>query len=404
MLREEERMDIKQLHREGHSIKSICRQTGYSKNTVRKVIRGGYKTKADRKTKSSKLDEFKPFLIAKFKEGRPVPRLIDDLKKMGYQGSTSQVYRYLKPHKEEVNSASKLTVRFETAPGEQAQMDWGHCGEVLHPGGKKQKLYMFACVLSYSRMSYVELTTDMKMPTLLACHQRAFEYFGGIPEKILYDNMKQVRISPGKLNPQFLDFATYYGFSVKTCRPYRARTKGKVERTIRYFKENFLPGRQFSSLEDGNAQARHWMDYVANCRIHGTTGKKPFDLLASERLEGYSQITPYRMPEKANRRADHEGFVRFQGNRYSVPVKAAGKQVEVEHWAGNVIIRLHSMIVAEHAKPLGKGKTVAKEEHVKAMWSLTTYGNQKRPPNHRTWIWDQSVETRELSAYEAVNT
>ena len=120
--------------------------------------------------------------------------------------------------------------------------------------------------------------------------------------------MKTVRLSPSQLNPAFVDFAEYYGFCIKTCRPYRARTKGKVERLIDYFKVNFLPEREFSSMQDANAQSGHWMEYEANCRIHGTTGKRPNDLLAQEKLINHRQILPYMVSSKERRKADFEGL------------------------------------------------------------------------------------------------
>ncbi len=401
MLRKEIRMDIKQLHREGHSIKELVRMTGYSRNTIRKILRNGYDDSESRSKRKSKLDEFKGYIETKFKEGRPVPRILQDIKRMGYSGEKSQVYRFLQPFRKEIKRREKLTVRYETAPGEQAQVDWGHCGHIINSAGDKKKLYVFAYVLSYSRASYVEFTTSMNFQTLINCHKNAFDYFGGVTEKILYDNMKTVRLSPSQLNPAFVDFADYYGFCIKTCRPYRARTKGKVERLIDYFKVNFLPERVFSSMQDANSQAGHWMEYVANCRVHGTTGKRPNDLLAQEKLISHRQIIPYMNFGKERRKADFEGFISYKGNRYSVPVEAAGKTVEVEHIGQTIKIHLGDMAVAEHKQPEGKGCTVAAKEHISEMWKLTLQAS-KNPDREQTPVFkfDSEVQTRELSCYE----
>lgn len=401
MLNKEIRMDIKQLHREGHSIKEIARMTGYSRNTIRKILRNGYDDSEARQKRKSKLDDYKGYIESKFKEGRPVGRILKDIKQMGYTGEKTQVYRFLQPFRREVKRREKLTVRYETAPGEQAQVDWGHCGHIIDLDGKKKKLYVFAYVLSYSRACYVEFTTSMNLDTLISCHKNAFDYFGGVTEKILYDNMKTVRLSPSQLNPAFVDFADYYGFCIKTCRPYRARTKGKVERLIDYFKVNFLPERVFSSMQDANAQSGHWMEYEANCRVHGTTGKRPNDLLGQEKLINHRQILPYIVSCKERRKADFEGFISYKGNRYSVPAEAAGKTVGVEHIGESIKIHLADMVVAEHKQPEGKGCTVAAKEHISEMWKLTLQAS-KAPEKTQTPVFkmETDVQARELSCYE----
>lgn len=397
---EEEKLDIRQMHREGHSIKAIHRTTRRSINTIRRIVRGQY-VRSKRKEKKSILDPFKEFIEEKFKLGRPVPRIMGDLRKMGYEGSKSQLYRFLKPLRIERRTIDKRTVRFETAPGEQAQMDWGHFGQFIDLDGKKRNLYLFACLLGYSRACYMEFTTQMQVPVLIACHIKAFDYFGGVPEKILYDNMRQVRKGPSQLNPAFVDFANYYGFHIQTCRPYRARTKGKVERLIRYFRDNFGGDRTFSSLEDANAQARHWMEYEANCRIHGTTGKRPIDLLSQEGLQDHRHMAPYRPVEKVRRKSDLEGFVRFQGNRYSVPPHAAGKTVEVEHLGATIRIYCEDLILTEHQQPEGKGKTAVHADHQAEMWRLTLA--RSAPPSKSTLhVFDAGVAVRDLEIYDAV--
>ncbi len=124
----------------------------------------------------------------------------------------------------------------------------------------------------------------MHLKSLVRCHQQAFDYCGGWPRSILYDNMKQVRLDAKSWNPHFMDFADHYGIVAKTHRPYRPRTKGKVERMVRYVKDNLLNGRSFADLEDLNAQALIWLEQTANRRVHQTTGQRPRDLLQREQL------------------------------------------------------------------------------------------------------------------------
>ena len=152
-----------------------------------------------------------------------------------------------------------------------------------------KKLYCFLMVLGFSRMRYIEFVTDMTTGTLIRCHQNAFRYFGGYPEEILYDNMKQVVVKrllkqeDSELNQQFEDFAGFYGFKPVLCRPYRGQTKGKVERTVQYVRKDFMVGIRYSSLNDLNGQAISWCNKV-NGKIHATTGKIPFAQLKKERL------------------------------------------------------------------------------------------------------------------------
>src|SRR5262249_35025665 len=156
---------------------------------------------------------------------------------------------------------------------------------------------------------------SMALPALLDCHRQAFDYLGGWPRVILYDNMKQVRVGPGKFNESFLDFARHYGFSVKTCRPYRPRTKGKVERAIEYVKDNFLLGRCFAEVAELNGHARVWLDNTANVRVHATTKQRPIDLLAQENLTPTSSVPHYEAVTPARRTVSVESMVHFLGSR-----------------------------------------------------------------------------------------
>ena len=200
MLNLEEWMEVKDLYRQGHSIRQICRLTGYSRNTVRKILRESVPAQKPRKQRASLLDEFKPYLRRRYLEtGLSAVRLLDELKPMGYKGSIDLVRRYLNSLDEPRRLLSKATVRFETPPAEQAQVDWAECGSFIDEAGRRRKVYAFVMVLSYSRMLYVEFTLRMRIEELIACHQNAFDYFSGWTHSILYDNMAQVRLPSGGL-------------------------------------------------------------------------------------------------------------------------------------------------------------------------------------------------------------
>jgi transposase/transposase InsO family protein len=219
-------MDIRSLHREGYSIKEIARQTGRSRNTVRRVLREAGPTGFKKPERSSCLDTFKPYLKERFEAcGLSAVRLLPEIQAQGFAGSIATVRRYLHCLRPVQERLKKLTVRFETPPGKQAQADWGYCGRFPDSDGTMVPVYVFVIVLGFSRMLYVEFTASMTLPTLLGCHRNTFEFFGGWPQEILYDNMKQVRLSQREMNPLFVDFANHYGFAAKTHRVRRPRTK-----------------------------------------------------------------------------------------------------------------------------------------------------------------------------------
>ncbi len=393
-------MDIRSLRKEGHSIKAIVRLTGFSRNTVRRVLReagpGAYRTPE----RGSQLDPFKAYVKERYEScSLSAVRIEGEIRGMGYTGSIWTVRRYLGSLKPEQERLGKLTVRFETPPGKQAQADWAYCGRFADGQGRLVPVYAFVMVLSFSRMLYAEFTASMKLPWLMRCHQNAFDFFGGWPSEILYDNMKQVRLGPGELNPLFLDFARHYDLAIKTHRVRRPRTKGKVERMVHYVKDGFLNGRSFADFEELNAQARHWLSHVANVRVHATTNRRPVELLSEERLTAVKTLAPYRLYEITSRKAGYDGFVRFERSRYSLPPQYAGQSVLVGKEGQRIVIRSGDMIVAEHALARKAGSTLADPLHVQALWKLSLQ-NARTPVPRWQLTFKESVQTASLSVYQ----
>lgn len=392
-------MDIHFLKREGLSIRGIARKSGHSRNTVRKHLRTDNTPRFHSPRRPSKLDAFKAHLEARWKEHRlSAVRLLEEIRPMGYTGSVDAVRRFLRTLRADDGRAGKLTVRFETAPGEQAQVDWQHAGVFTDPRGRTIKVYAFVMVLSFSRALFVRFTTSMALPALLACHEEAFRHLGGVPRRILYDNMKQVRIGPGKLHAQLCDFAAHHGCMPSTHRPYRPRTKGKVERAIHYLDGSLLRGRVFANLDELNAFAWHWCEHTANRRVHATTKARPCDLLRDEKLQPPRGPWPFAEPRKV----DQESFVSWRGSRYSAPPAHAGKTVFVSASAGRVFIRAGELIVAEHPEASKPGQSVADPAHLAEVWRLSVPG----PHGDKTPSWRLSFETavpvRPLSVYAEV--
>lgn len=274
MLNLEEWMDIRSLHRDGHSIKQLAAMTGRSRNTIRRTLREKLPQQIINRKRTSKLDTFKEYLRERVVAcGLSAVRLLEEIRSMGYTGSLRTVRRHVASLDLE-RSHKRKTVRFETPPGKQAQADWAYCGRFPDASGMMVPVYAFVIVLAWSRMMYVEFTTSMKLPWLIRCHLAAFRFFGGWPLEILYDNMKQVRLGADRWNPLFTDFVEHYEIVARTHRIRRPRTKGKVERMVDYVKDNFLTGRTFHGIEDLNAQGMHWLATVANVRIHGRPGSR----------------------------------------------------------------------------------------------------------------------------------
>jgi transposase len=324
---------------------------------------------------------------------------------MGFNGSVETVRRYLRTLRGDRTRRAKLTVRFETPPGKQAQADSAYCGKHGALGGPLVSVYAFVMVLSFSRMMFLRFTTSMKMAALIECHREAFAFFGGVTSEILYDNMKQVRAGANQLNEQLVDFARHYGYAIRTHRPYRPRTKGKVERPVEYIKDNFLAGREFGGIDELNARALHWLEHTANIRVHGTTKQRPIDLLEEERkaMTPLAGIAPYRFVDPVQRVVSFESMVRFQGSSYSVPPAHAGRPVMVAADAGHVIVTVDDAIVAEHRQAERPGQCIVERDHLAELWKIT---NERiaLPADAPRWHirFDEAVATTPLATYEEV--
>ena len=294
MLVVEKAVEIRVLSKQGKSVRAIARTLGVSRNTVRRYLRSDWLPHYERGARPGKLDQFKHYITervtAAAPEWMPATVLLRELRTLGYAGGIS----ILKDHLATLKPVAKPEplIRFETDPGRQMQVDFA----TIRRG--KDRLAVFIATLGWSRASYVEFVTDQRLETLLGCHERAFYYFGGVPREVLYDNMRTVvtdrdRYGPGlhRYNRTLLDFAHHQGFVPRLCMPYRPRTKGKVERFIRYLRASFyVPlASQFSSeglkvdRDLANARVAAWLREVANARVHGTTGEVPLVRLEYER-------------------------------------------------------------------------------------------------------------------------
>jgi transposase len=368
MLKVEERVMIKDQYRRGVTISDLARETGHDRKTIRSVVRGPTIPLRKRKPRAKKLDPFVPYLEMRMQEGvLNCNKLLEEIRKRGYRGGKSLLKTFVQPHREA--RRQEATVRFETEPGEQAQVDWAHFGYIEHRG-RRRKLYAFVMTLGWSRASYLEFTVSANEACWLRCHAHAFRHLGGVPRVMLHDNLKTAvldRQAGGRIvwNPRYLDFADYYGFTPRACRPYRAQTKGKVESGVRYVRGNFWPGLRFVDLADLNRQALDWLDGTANVRVHGTTGEVPFHRLPLEGLQSVDGKPDYDTDLIVFRRSTKDCFVSYDGNYYSVPADYARQSLQVRETEDGqlVVVDTQDGEIARHRLAEGRNLRVAVAAH-----------------------------------------
>lgn len=411
MLTVEERFMIKDLYRQGVSISEIARRTGHDRKTIRTTLQTPLTTKpAARKPKTRKIDAYIPYLEKRMAAGVfNGQKLYQEICALGYSGKDRQVRYFLKPYRQA--QQRQATVRFETEPGQQAQVDWGAFGTILHEG-RQRRLYAFVLTLGWSRAMYLEFTVSADIAWWLRCHLHAFHYLGGLPQEILHDNLKTAvlsRTADGLIHwqPRYLDFAHYYGFRPRACQPYRAQTKGKVESGIRYVRGNFWPGLSFSDLTDLNQQARLWLDTTANVRLHGTTREVPFARLAVEPLQPVMNKPDYDTSLITYRRSSKDCLVSYEGNFYSVPAAYVQQQLLLKETESRQlrIFTLAGVELVCHPLTTGQQQRIVVQAH----YADLTFGSQrKKRPSARQIVSNSlfgglpapQVEVRPLQQYE----
>lgn len=385
MLRVEERFVIRELYGKGVSISEIARLTGHDRKTIRAALSQPLlpAPRPARPRRASRLAPYVPYLEQRLADGVcNAHKLYLEIAKRGYPGKETMVRAFVQPFREA--RRAQATVRFETAPGEQAQVDWGHFGTIEHRG-RTHRLYGFVMTLGWSRALYLEFTTSMESVWFLRCHVHAFRYFGGAPRQMLHDNLKTAVLDhapSGAVHwqPQYLDFADYYGFAPRACRPYRAQTKGKVESGVKYVRGNFWVGLRYTDLADLNRQAREWADTVANVRVHGTTGEVPRDRLPQEGLTGLDGKPDYDTSLVSYRWSSADCLVSYAGNYYSVPASATRQRLlvrETEH-EELVIADAEGQELARHGLATGYHARVIVPAHYDDLAALRTPRPRKR--------------------------
>lgn len=360
----EERLAIYDALQHGQSVSQIHRETGHDRKTIRDIRDGGdprqRTSPPPASTRPRLLEPYEQYIRERVRAGCVnTAVLLDEIRAMGYTGGRSTLKNFVHPLRPTV--APEPVQRFETPPGRQAQWDWAHFGRLAYPDGTVRPLGIFILTFSYSRCLYVEFVHDTRQDTLFACLEHAFAAFGGVPREILSDNMTPMVLAhpmdgPVQWHPRFAAFADFHGFVPKAARPYRGQTKGKVERPVRYVRENFWPRvRRLEGLDDLNHQVATWVRTVADMRVHGTTHERPVDRRAADvaHCAAWSDTRHFWYGEDVVRRVYVDGYVRWEGHTWAVGYDWIGQEVTIQRRpGGGVVIRVGDRVLQEYPAPV----------------------------------------------------
>lgn len=362
--------EMGRMRAEGQSVSQIARATGLDRKTVRATLgKAEWVPYRRLPVAATLLSPHATWLAERAPQVQYSARILfQELRaNHGYAGGYDTVKIAVRPLRAEAAVASLTQRRFETGPGEQAQVDWGQV-RVRFASGPAQ-IHIFVLTLGYSRRAWAEGYANERMEALLAAHEHAFAHFGGHTAEILYDRMRTVTIGTEagvpRWNATFEAFARYWGFEPRLCRPYRAQTKGKVESGVKYVKRNFVPGRVFADLADFNEQLRAWLAAVSDVRIHGTTHEQPLARFAREAsaLVHTLDRPSFFQALRRSRVVAEDWLVAIDANRYSVPWRLIGKTVEVVRVGALWQITHQGQVVAEHEVLAGRHQLRVKPEH-----------------------------------------
>jgi transposase len=384
--------DLVHRLRQGQSQRAIARDLRLSRLTVQKYAR--WAAAAGFLDPAVSLPEVDRFLGAVGPLVRPpsrpssvapyravVEQLLDDGVEMmtiydrlrerhGYAGSYSSVRRFvarLRP------AEPRAVVRVHTAAGEEAQVDFGSAGQLLDPRtGRPRPAYVFVMTLGYSRHQYAELVFDQKVGTWLGCHRRAFEWFGGVPRRVVPDNLKaavlQASLHDPVLGEAYRRQAQHYGFLISPTRPRTPEHKGKVESGVHFVKRSFLAGQQFADLPAANAALRRWVLERAGAREHGTTPRPPLALFAAEERAALGPLPaePFELAETKRVTVHPDCHVVLDGSYYSAPYRYVGRVLDAWVFARVVQLFDGAELVATHPRAPGRGHWETRTEHYPA--------------------------------------
>jgi transposase len=357
---------------DGLTVAQIARSLSLDARTVATWLAEAHYRARRSTPRTSKLDAFKP-TVQRLIENHPYSavQILQRLREAGYDGGITILKDYLRTLRPR-RAPAFLTLAF--APGECAQLDWGQWGSV-RVGNTRRRLSFFVMVLCYSRLMYLEFTVSQTMEHFLACHIHAFEYFGHrVPAKMMVDNLKSAVLrrltgAAPVFNPRYLDFAHHHGFQIVPCNLGQGHEKGRVESGVGYVKKNLLSGLDLPEFHALAPAARHWLDTVANVRIHGETRRRPVELFETER----AHLHP--MPENLydlgivhTVRASNRFRVVLDTNRYSVPAEYASQRLTLKRYPDRLCVyNRNNALIARHPRSYDRFRDFEDPDHPKAL-------------------------------------
>ncbi len=359
------------LHQQkGLKISQIAQELKLDPKTVAKWLEPSQFQPRPAPKRPSQLDPFKGPIVALL-ERHPysAQQILQPLQAQGYAGGYSilkEFVRWVRP----VRNPAFLLLEF--APGECAQVDWGQYGSVP-VGSTRRRLSFLVMVLCSRRMLYVEFTLSEAMEQFLTCHRHAFEFFGGVPQKVLIDNLKVGGVrhptgEPAQFHPHYLDFAAHYGFQPVACNVRQANEKGRVEKGGGDVKKNFLDGLQIPSFEAVNPAAVLWREATANVRLPGETQQKPMDLFQKEKpLRKPLPVLPCDCAVVPSTHANRCCRVVFQTHRYSVPCLDASQRLTLKVYPDQLFLFHQEKLIAAHLRSYDRRQNIAHPDHAKEL-------------------------------------
>jgi len=367
MIDEKTIFEIHLLKDKGHSYRQISKILGIHPDTVGKYHKNPETVYNIRKPKQSKLDGYKDQIEQMLDEFPEVSAVVvlQRLKKNGFLGQITIVREYLRKIRGQ-KRGRQVFLRFESSPGEQMQVDWGHFGS-LEYGKTKRKLYALSVVESFSRQLYVVFTHSQKQETLHQCLFNAFCYFGGSPRELVVDNMTTAVIERrGKVirfNDAFLKFLRPFKITPRACNVRAAHEKGKIERSIGYIRKNFFPLRTFDNLDDIQRQVLDWLGTIANKRVHQTTGEIPEERMKKVLLRPLPFDRSQTYMETDTFKVHPDYAISFDSNYYTAPPWAVGKQLTVKADQHKIQLFHKTRLIASHTRCWEKKRRIENPRH-----------------------------------------
>jgi transposase len=357
----------------GWGSKRIAREFGCSRATVKRYLRQGRWVPYRSRPPCGCLLGLKSFIRERFLQHRGNADVVrqDLAREHGVRVSLRTVERAVRSYRRELAALARATVRFETPPGKQLQVDFGETRVVI--GDEQVRVYLFVATLGYSRRPYVSAFLHERQASWLAGLEATFRHFDGIPEEVLLDNPRalvsqhDVQTRTVTFNPKFLAFARHWGFRPRACAPYRARTKGKDESGVGYVKHNAIAGHTFESWHALEAHLAQWQREIADQRVHGTTGERPIDRFQRHEAAALRPINgrpSFVAVRELSRRVQSDACVEVDTNAYSVPWRLIGEMVRVEVTADHVRVFYAGNEVARHPYSVGRRQRILDRQHL----------------------------------------